>query len=192
MDGDDTREGQGEVPLTAETTPTDPGPRRPAPARLAIVAGGIILLGLVAFAVSRRAAQAPAGPAATPDPGAAAETPAGAPQQGTPIVAVAVNLSAEAAIVAERYRCVCGCNDPLSVCACTLTPGSIDMKKYVQELVDQKKSVGEIDAAMVARYGEAALLSNTPPQVGQTAPAPGSAPASPPARPRKPRTARPS
>jgi cytochrome c-type biogenesis protein CcmH/NrfF len=151
---------------------------------VAVVAGGVILLGLVALAVYRRAAQAPSSDAAGQD--SASLSPTEAAQQGTPIVAVAVNLSAEAAIVAERYRCVCSCNDPLSVCACTLTPGSIDMKKYVQELVDQKKSVGEIDAAMVARYGEAALLSNTPPPAGQTARSPRVAPASPPARPRKP------
>jgi cytochrome c-type biogenesis protein CcmH/NrfF len=150
------------------------------------VIGGVILLGLVGLAVYRRAARAPATDAAVQDSGAASQSPAGAPQEGTPIMAVAVNLSSEAAIVAERYRCVCSCNDPLSVCTCTLTPGSIDMKKYVQELVDQKKSVGEIDQAMVARYGDAALLSNTPPPAGQAAPTPKAAPAGGPTPSRKP------
>ncbi|MGH9750011.1 MAG: cytochrome c-type biogenesis protein CcmH [Candidatus Polarisedimenticolia bacterium] len=141
---------------------------------LAAVAGAIVLIGLVAFALYRKSATNPV-PEETPAADAAASQ-ADASGQGTPIAAASVSLTPEAQIASERYRCICSCNDPLSVCTCTRTPGSIDMKEYVQELVNQNKTPGEIDAAMVARYGEAALLKNPAPKA-----APG-APATPPAR----------
>ena len=141
---------------------------------LAAVAGAIVLVGLVVFALYRKSATNPA-PEETPAADAAASQ-AEASGQGTPITAVSVSLTPEAQIASERYRCICSCNDPLSVCTCTRTPGSIDMKEYVQELVNQKKTPGEIDAAMVARYGEASLLKNPAPKA-----APGGA-APPPAR----------
>jgi cytochrome c-type biogenesis protein CcmH/NrfF len=99
-----------------------------------------------------------AAPEAEPGAGEGAE-----PGPGTAITAASVALSPEAQIATERYRCVCSCNDPLSVCTCVQKPGSIDMKEYVQELVDQKKTPAEIDRAMVERYGEGVLLSQPPP-----------------------------
>src|SRR5262249_39785561 len=68
-----------------------------------------------------------------------------------------VALSPQARVLAERIKCVCGCNDPLVICTCKKTPGSQDMKKYLQELVDAGKTPGEIESAMVARYGPKAL-----------------------------------
>lgn len=146
-----------------------PPPDQPRLISLVAVAGAVIVIGLVSFALYRRShqvpqvaepAQAGGGEAAGQDAGAAA----GTPVAGTPIAApLPIRLSPEASIVAERYRCICSCNDPLNVCTCTRTPGSRDMKTYVQELVNQKKSGKEVDAAMIAKYGAGVLLSNPPP-----------------------------
>lgn len=147
-----------------------PPPDQPRLISLVAVAGAVIVIGLVSFALYRRSHQAPqvaepvqagGGEAAGQDAGAA-----GTPVAGTPIAApIPIRLSPEASIAAERYRCICSCNDPLNVCTCTRTPGSRDMKTYVQELVNQKKSGKEIDAAMIARYGAGVLQSNAPPPV---------------------------
>ena len=99
--------------------------------------------------------------AATATGAATAET--GGERAGTAIAAATVKLTPEAQIATERYRCVCGCNDALSVCTCTQTPGSIDMKEYVQEQVNLGKSPAEIDQAMVEKYGAGSLLSNPAP-----------------------------
>jgi cytochrome c-type biogenesis protein CcmH/NrfF len=152
--------------------PPGPAPERDqAPPRIgaAVVVGGVILIALIAFAFYRR--NTATAPTRAPEPAAGApEVPA-----GTPVTAVSVHLSPEAAIATERYRCVCSCNDPLSVCTCTQTPGSIDMKQTVQDLVDRKKTPAEMDAAMVAKYGDAVLLSN-PPAANPARPAAGSPP----------------
>jgi len=123
-----------------------------------------VLIGLVAFALYRKGhpvapapATAPAGPAAKQESGTG-------PAAGTAITAtLPVRLTPEAIIIAERYRCVCSCNDPLNVCTCTKTPGSRDMRTYVHELVNQKKSGQEIDAAMIARYGPNVVMSGAAP-----------------------------
>ena len=160
---DDTPDSEVEKPEEPAETPGQPAgtPAQPRLINLIVVAGGILLIGLVALALYRRGhTVAPA-----PEPAASA-TPAATPvEQGTAIAAaVPVRLTPEAAIIAERYRCVCSCNDPLNVCTCTKTPGSRDMRQYVQELVNQKKSGKEIDEAMMSRYGPAVLIRNTPPQ----------------------------
>ena len=64
-------------------------------------------------------------------------------------------LTPQARLLAERLVCVCGCDDILATCTCTETPGSRDMKKYLQQLVDEGKNPLEVENAMVARYGEA-------------------------------------
>lgn len=68
-----------------------------------------------------------------------------------------IALSPQARLLAERLNCVCGCSDTLAVCTCKKTPGSRDMKKYLQELVSAGKSPAEVQSAMVARYGEKVL-----------------------------------
>ena len=68
-----------------------------------------------------------------------------------------VELSPQARVLAERITCVCGCGDILAECTCDKTPGSRDMKKYLQTLVDEGKSPAEVEQAMVARYGQAAV-----------------------------------
>ncbi|MFQ5701404.1 MAG: hypothetical protein ACE5HU_06130 [Acidobacteriota bacterium] len=68
-----------------------------------------------------------------------------------------VALSPQARLLAERYRCVCGCNDVLATCTCSKTPGSHEMKKYLQHLVDEGKNPADIEAAMTNRFGQTAL-----------------------------------
>jgi cytochrome c-type biogenesis protein CcmH/NrfF len=76
--------------------------------------------------------------------------------KGSTITAVLddVALSPQARLLAERFQCICGCKDILATCTCEKTPGSRDMKKYLQELVTQGKTPAEIEAAMIARYGQ--------------------------------------
>jgi len=174
---------------TEESASSEPPQNRPVP--MAAIAGAIILVGLVAFALYRRGLTTPtmappaepSAPAAAPAPApapapadAAAPAPgdaAGAPQ-GTAIAAqVPTRLSPEASVLAERYRCVCGCNLTLSVCTCRNDKGSEDMKKALNVLVDQHKSPAEADQAMAAQFGPVALLSNAAP--------PPTAPSRPPA-----------
>ena len=138
-------------------------PAQPRVANLVVVAGAVVLIGLVAFALYRKSHTG--APGAAPEPSA---TPAQAGTenlvQGTPIAApLPVRLSPEASIIAERYRCVCSCNDLLNVCTCSKTPGSRDMRLYVQELVNAKKTGQEIDAAMVSRYGSGVLIATATP-----------------------------
>jgi len=160
----DETQSTGGMPAGGEGPP----PARPRLGNLVVVAGAVVLIGLVAFAMYRNghpaAPGAPAAPAAAPS-----ASPSGDLPPGTPITApVPVRLSPEASIIAERYRCVCSCNDPLNVCTCTKTPGSHDMRQYVQELVDQKKSGAEIDAAMVVRYGANVLIPAAAPTPAAT------------------------
>jgi hypothetical protein len=98
----------------------------------------------------------------------------GSPAAGAAVAAIVpFHLSPEASIVAERYRCVCGCADPLNVCTCDMTPGSNEMKRALQQLVDRKMTPEEIDRAMVETYGPVVLLSNpAPPAVPHPSPSP--------------------
>ncbi len=122
---------------------------------VAAIAGSVILVGLVAFSLYRRSL--PSAEAGSTGP-VVEGTLEGS--DGTLIKSVVpVVLSPEASIIVERYRCICSCDDPLSICTCKQTPGSIDMKAHLQELVDQKKSVEEIDKAMVEKYGQEVMLS---------------------------------
>jgi hypothetical protein len=179
---------------------------------MAAIAGAIILVGLVAFALYRRGLTTPTAGALPAEPSAPAAAPAPAPAEGaapaagdaaappgTAIAAqVPTRLSPEASVLAERYRCVCGCNLTLSVCTCRNDKGSEDMKKALNALVDQHKSPAEADQAMAAQFGPVALLSNAappptaPPQAAAQAPgAKSPATKTPAAPPRKPRPTRP-
>ena len=182
---------------TEPSAPPEPVQTRPVP--MAAIAGAIILVGLVAFALYRRGLTTPtpappaepSAPAAGPAPAGAAPTQGAAPAagdaaapQGTAIAApVPTRLSPEASVLAERYRCVCGCNLTLSVCTCRNDKGSEDMKKALNALVDQHKSPAEADQAMTAQFGPVALLSNAapPPTAPPQAPAAQTPGAKPPA-----------
>jgi hypothetical protein len=151
----------------SDETPSEREPAGAAPQRtvpVAALAGAVVLIGLVGFALYRRGTTST--PATAETPAAAATDGATPAEQGTPIVAKApYRLSPEAAILAERYRCICGCNDNLSVCTCRNPNGSEDMKRHVQELADAGKTPEEADAAMEEKFGAASLLKNpAPPQ----------------------------
>lgn len=126
---------------------------------MAVVVGGLILVVLIAYGLYRIGAN--------PHPETADATTGAAPPvmpiTGTPITASApMVLSPQARIAAERYRCVCGCNDPLAECTCTRRPGSIEMKEHLQDLVNRELTMTQIDEEMVSTYGDQVLLSNPP------------------------------
>jgi hypothetical protein len=151
-------------------TTTPPGDERGMQAQgqrslpIAAIAGALVLLGLVGLALYRRStgttgSTGSAGTAA-PAEGSTAEG-----DGATIAVKAPVVLSPEATILAERYRCVCGCNDPLGVCTCRNPEGSEEMKEFLQDLARQGLAADEVDRQMTARFGAAALLSNpAPPQ----------------------------
>lgn len=119
----------------------------------AAVAGLVLLVGIVGFALIRRQNPPP------PRSDAPAEKEAGEADPTLIKADVPALLSPEVRIMTERYRCVCSCGDRLSVCTCSNTPGSRDMKVYVEELVSSHKSIRDIDRAMIERYGELVLFS---------------------------------
>ena len=135
------------------------GRRQAGAVNIKAVVGGAILIALVAYGLYRMGG-APAGVAT--DSALDAAAPA-TPLTGTPIQASdPIALSPQARMAAERYRCICGCNDVLGECTCTRTPGSVDMKEYLVELVDRGLTMTQVDAGMVAKYGDQVLLSNPP------------------------------
>jgi hypothetical protein len=80
---------------------------------------------------------------------------------GSPVL-----LTAKAAIVADRYNCLCGdCSDTLGKCTCARDQGSNEMKATLNRLAAEKKSVPEIDSAMVEKYGSKVMASEAPPAV---------------------------
>ncbi|MCZ6695780.1 MAG: hypothetical protein O7A63_04485 [Acidobacteria bacterium] len=139
------------------------GARRQAGAvKIVVVVGGVILIALVAYGLYRMGAAPSEGAIDLPVEVAVPVT----PFTGIPITASApAALSPQARVAVERYRCVCGCDDRLGECTCKQTPGSIDMKEHLQDLVNRGLTMTQIDEGMVAQYGDQALLSN-PPTVG--------------------------
>jgi cytochrome c-type biogenesis protein CcmH/NrfF len=141
------------------------GPRDAAKRRIAgyVALAALLFLVSIAWLSSRPGAGSPstsqAPPAATvPQKGLTEDLPPIAPR-GSEVEATLENvvLTPQARLMAERFMCVCGCKDILSTCTCKKTPGSIDMKRYLQELVSGGKTPAEIETAMVARYGEKVL-----------------------------------
>jgi hypothetical protein len=75
-----------------------------------------------------------------------------------------VKLSPEAALVADRFNCLCGdCQDTLGKCTCTRDRGSNDMKTALNRIVAEKKTLAEIEAAMVAKFGSGVLATSASP-----------------------------
>ncbi|HEV8334861.1 MAG TPA: hypothetical protein VGR67_00385 [Candidatus Polarisedimenticolia bacterium] len=113
-----------------------------------------------AFFLMRRPAAAPAG--ATP--GSAASK---APAAGV-VVEAPVKLSAAASLVSDRFRCLCGeCHDTLGSCTCTRDKGSNEMKTTLNRIAAEKKTIAEIEAAMVQKYGPGVLIASTPAPSGR-------------------------
>ncbi len=175
---------------TGGETPSGAPQNRPVP--MAAIAGAIILVGLVAFALYRRGLTSPTpgvDPAASPAPAAGAiPDPAAAAQSGAAPSAGDAGSAAQGTAIAAQVPTRLS----LSVCTCRNDKGSEDMKKALNALVDQHKSAAEADQAMAAQFGPVALLRNpAPPPTAPSQPAaakPAPAPAKKPAPARKPRT----
>ncbi|HZE89180.1 MAG TPA: hypothetical protein VE404_06510 [Verrucomicrobiae bacterium] len=138
----------------------EPGGRR------GLGAAGLVALALaiaVAAGVATWRARPPrAGPGATAAQAAAADAnhrPAvagPAPPGGRGVVSrqmTVVELTPPAQIQAEKFRCVCGCRMSLGECYCAKSPGSVDMKRHLQALVDAGATPAGIEKGMVDRYG---------------------------------------
>jgi hypothetical protein len=167
--------------MSEATTTPGQGSGRPAGGRtlpIAAIAGALVLVGLVGIALYRRATGV-SGPAAAAPPAEAASDAAGATDAdsgATIAVTAPVRLTPEATILAERYRCVCGCNDPLPVCTCRNPDGSEEMKQYLLDLAKQGLPPEDVDRQMTGRFGEAALLSHPAPKQTQPSHAGSAAP----------------
>jgi hypothetical protein len=140
-------------PIAAEI-PSGPGPRR----RVAISAIVVAFLIVAGFLWSRQSRSsiappptpAPAPAAASPIPGPATPPP---PRGTVTATMTLVDLTPAARIQAEKFRCVCGCRLSLGECYCAKTPGSVEMKRFLQGLVGQGLAPAEIEKAMVGKYG---------------------------------------
>ncbi|MBI3448295.1 MAG: hypothetical protein HY049_05180 [Acidobacteria bacterium] len=109
-----------------------------------------------------RAPQAPSGakaaPAAASDANSVAPKAGPAPPGGWGVVSrtmTVVELTPPAQMQAEKFRCVCGCRMSLGECYCAKTPGSVEMKRHLQALVDAGESPAGIEKGMVEKYGPA-------------------------------------
>lgn len=55
--------------------------------------------------------------------------------------------------VAGNFMCPCGeCNDNLALCTCTAPNGSVDVKGFIQEGLNQGKSVEQMVTAVQLKY----------------------------------------
>jgi hypothetical protein len=132
--------------MEPEVSPVSPPPSPPPRRRIGIPALLLVLIAAAAagFFLYRRGSVS-----ATPAPAAG-----GAPAPAALIANSPVLLNAKASLIADRYRCLCGeCSDTLGKCTCTRDKGSNEMKATLNALAGAKKSVAEIDQAMVKRYG---------------------------------------
>lgn len=131
-----------------ETVPPPAPRRRGGWAVLAVLFAGAAVAG---FLLYRRTA------AGTARAGAEA---GGAPPSGALIATLPVQLSPKAAVIADRFRCLCGeCTDTLGACTCTRDKGSNEMKTALNQIVEEKKTIPEIEAAMAARFGPGVFVS---------------------------------
>jgi hypothetical protein len=133
----------------------EPQPTRPTPSRarwLAILLV-VALAAVGGYLLVRRSSAS-----------SAALVPAAKPAADVLVAGSPVLLSAKATIVADRYNCLCGeCSDTLGKCTCARDQGSNEMKATLNQLAAEKKSVSEIDAAMIAKYGSKVLVSGASP-----------------------------
>ena len=126
-------------------------PKTPKP-KIWVLALVVAVAAVAGFLLLRRSA--PPSPVASP----AIQGSPDALIQGSPVL-----LNAKAAIIADRYNCLCGeCSDTLGKCICTRDKGSNEMKTTLNRLALEKKTLAEIDAAMVDKYG-AKVISGAPP-----------------------------
>jgi hypothetical protein len=84
------------------------------------------------------------------------------------VVEAPVKLSAAASLVSDRFHCLCGeCHDTLGSCTCTKDKGSNAMKTTLNRIAAEKKTIAEIEAAMVQKYGPGVLISSPPAPSGR-------------------------
>lgn len=127
-----------------------PPPRRSRPSFLVLVLVAA-LAGGAAFFFLRRL------------PGPGASKTAGTPSAEALLPSSPVLLNAKAAIIADRYHCLCGdCSDTLGKCTCARDKGSNEMKSTLNKLAEEKKDLHEIDAAMAIKYGSKVLVQGAP------------------------------
>jgi hypothetical protein len=137
---------------------TEPAPAAPAkrPLRLWLLGGVAMAAAALAYFLLRSSTLVPATSAPEAKPAAEALVP------GSTTI-----LSGKAAILADRYNCLCGeCSDTLGKCVCARDKGSNEMKATLNRLVVEKKTLAEIDAAMSEKYGPKVLVpgvSSAPP-----------------------------
>ncbi len=135
--------------MEPEIDPTVPKTAKP---RLWVLVLVVLVAAVAGFVLLRRSA--PPSPVASP----AIKGSPDALIQGSPVL-----LNAKAAIIADRYNCLCGeCADTLGKCICTRDKGSNEMKATLNRLAEEKKTLAEIDAAMVDKYGAKVLVSGAP------------------------------
>lgn len=111
----------------------------------------LVLVGVALYSLRSGGAVTPGAPQAT------ATTPARGGEVTASVTIEPINLTPPARLLAEGLKCVCGCDDILAECTCDKTPGSHDMKQYLQQLVDEGKPPAEVRKAMVEKYGQAVL-----------------------------------
>jgi hypothetical protein len=141
------------VAPTEESTPAPSG-RNARNMLFLIVALALILAGFLLF----RRGGAPAGAPAVPV--AEGKT----PPPGLNVVEAPVKLTPEATLVADRFKCLCGnCQDTLGKCVCTRDKGSNEMKTALNRIVAEKKTIAEIEAAMVEKFGTGVLAASGAP-----------------------------
>ena len=144
--------------MEPENSDTPEGTTAPGPSRRRanlVVILVIVLAAVVAgFLLLRRGGPGAAAPA-TPAPVAA--------RSAKGVTAVLVKLSPEAALLADRFNCLCGnCRDTLGKCTCAHDEVGAEMKATLNRIVAEKKTLAAIDAAMVEKYGPGVLAVSPP------------------------------
>jgi len=117
-----------------------------------LIAGGILW---VRRSPSQAAATALPAAAAPPRPGPSLpiSTPRRSASGNVSATMAVVELTPAAQIQAEKFRCICGCKLSLGECYCSKSPGSVEMKRTLQDLVNKGLTPAEIEKAMVGKYG---------------------------------------
>lgn len=142
-----------ENPDTPEETAA-PAPSR-SPARLVLILAVVLAVVVIGFLLLRRGGPGAAAPA-KPAPVAA--------RSAKGVTTVLIKLSPEAALLADRYNCLCGrCRDTLGKCTCAHDEVGDEMKAALNRIVAEKKTLAAIDAAMVEKYGPGVMAGSAPP-----------------------------
>jgi hypothetical protein len=143
----------------------DHGARRIRRRRILATGAALLILLVVGAALRRRPAAPPAdggrvasSPGAPAREAASAQPPPAAPGAPEPKGTVSatitlVELTPAAQVQAEKFRCVCGCNMSLGECTCSKSPGSVEMKRHLQDLVTRGLPPGAIEKGMVEKFG---------------------------------------